>query len=135
MKAWDSNFLLRHLLEDDAPQLAVVRRELTLAEAAGTAIFLPQIVLVEVAWFLRGLMPRRDVLDTLREVLDDNRFACERAAAVEEALRKARIKGDFSDHLIAAAACAAGAEPVQTFDTALRKFSEFEIHRADATKR
>jgi len=135
MKAWDSNFLLRHLLEDDAPQLAVVRRELAQAEAAGTAVFLPQIVLVEVAWFLRGLMPRRDVLDTLQEVLDDRRFACEQAPAVEGALRKARIKGDFSDHLIAAAACAARAEPVQTFDNALRRFSEFEFHRAGSAKR
>lgn len=135
MKSWDSNFLLRHLLEDDALQLAVVRRELSLAEAAGTAIFLPQIVLVEVAWFLRSLMPRRDVLETLQEVLDDRRFACEQAPAVEDALRKARIKGDFQDHLIAAAACAARAEPVQTFDTALRKFSEFEVHRPDAEKR
>lgn len=130
MKAWDSNFLLRHLLEDDADQLAVVRRELALAEAAGTAVFLPQIVLVEVAWFLRGLMPRRDTLDTLQELLDDQRFSCEQAPAVEEALRNARLKGDFSDHLIAAAASAAHAAPVQTFDRALQQFPEFEIHRA-----
>ncbi len=135
MKGWDSNFLLRHLLEDDAAQLAVVRRELALAEAAGCAIFLPQIVLVEVAWFLRGLMPRRDVLETLQEVLNDRRFVCERAATVEEALRKARIKGGFPDHLIAAAARAARADPVQTFDTALRKFPEFEVHRPAAAKR
>lgn len=135
MKAWDSNFLLRHLLEDDAAQLAVARRELALAEAAETAIFLPQIVLVEVAWFLRGLMPRRDVLDTLQEVLDDRRFACEQAFAMERAVNQARIKGDFSDHLIAAAACAANAKPVQTFDQALRKFTEFEVHRAGAAGR
>jgi len=135
MKAWDSNFLLRHLLEDDASQLVVVRRELAQAEAAETAVFLPQIVLVELAWFLRGLMPRRDVLDTLHEVLDDRRFVCEQAAAVEEALRNARIKGDFSDHLIAAAACNALAAPVQTFDNALQKFSHFEVHRAQPARR
>lgn len=135
MKAWDSNFLLRHLLEDDAPQLAVVRRELALAEADGNAVFLPQIVLVEVAWFLRSLMPRLDVLDTLREVLDDSRFLCERAHTVEEALRKARTKGDFPDHLIAAAAREARAEPVQTFDSALRKFPGFEVHKAAAADR
>lgn len=135
MKAWDSNFLLRHLLEDDVPQLVVVRRELAQAEAEETAVFLPQIVLVEMAWFLRGLMPRRDVLDTLQEVIDDRRFACERAPAVEEALRKARIEGDFPDHIIAAAAVAVRATPVQTFDNALKMFSEFEVHRADSFKR
>ena len=129
MKSWDTNFLLRHLLEDDAPKLAVVRRELALAEAGENTIFLPQIVLVEVAWFLRSLLPRLDVLDTLREVLEDSRFICEKAPTVEEALGKARIKGDFPDQLIAAAARAARAEPVQTFDSALRKFPEFEVHK------
>jgi hypothetical protein len=72
---------------------------------------------------------------TLQEVLDDRRFACEQAPAVEGALQKARLKGDFSDHLIASAACAANAQPVQTFDTALRKFPEFEVHRAGAAGR
>lgn len=135
MKSWDTNFLLRHLLEDDAPQLAVVRRELALAEAGKGTIFLPQIVLVEVAWYLRSLMPRLDVLDTLREVLEDSRFVCEKSATVEEALGKARNKGDFPDHLITSAARAAHAEPVQTFDSALRKFPEFEVHKASAQNR
>jgi predicted nucleic-acid-binding protein len=130
MKAWDSNFLLRHLLEDDAPQLAVVRRELARLEAAGEGVFLPQIVLVEVAWYLRGLLSRVAVLDTLQELLDDHRFVCERAAAVEDAIRNARRKGDFPDHLIGAAASAALAEPVQTFDKMLKSFPAFEYHRA-----
>jgi predicted nucleic-acid-binding protein len=129
MKTWDSNFLLRHLLEDDAAQLAVVRRELALAEAAGGTVFLPQIVLVEVAWYLRGVLSRAAVLDTLQEILDDRRFACERAASVEAAIRDARGKGDFSDHLIGAAASAALAAPVQTFDKALKGFPRFEHHR------
>lgn len=130
MKAWDSNFLLRHLLEDDAAQVAVVRRELARAGAAGRAVFLPQIVLVEVAWYLRGLLSRAAVLDTLQELLDDHRFACERAPAVEAAIRDAREKGDFSDHLIGAAARAALAAPVQTFDKALKDFPGFEHHHA-----
>ena len=37
MKAWDTNFLLRHLLEDDAKQLAVVRNELAMVERGGGA--------------------------------------------------------------------------------------------------
>lgn len=130
MKAWDSNFLLRHLLEDDAVQLVVVRRELARLEAAGNAVFLPQIVLVEVAWYLRAVLPRAAVLDTLQELLDDHRFVCERAPAVEAAIRDARGKGDFSDHLIGAAASAAMAAPVQTFDKALKGFPGFEYHRA-----
>ncbi|HSP42657.1 MAG TPA: PIN domain-containing protein [Luteolibacter sp.] len=127
MKTWDTNFLLRHLLEDDPAQLAIVRRELAHVEDAGATVFLPQIVLVETAWYLRGLLSRVAVLDTLQEVLDDRRFACERPDEVKSAIRDARRKGDFSDHLIAASARAAAATPVQTFDKALRGFAAFEI--------
>lgn len=129
MKSWDTNFLLRHLLEDDASQLAVVRRHLDAAERSGTRIFLPQLVLVETAWYLRSLMRPKAVLDVLDEVLQDPRFACERASEVESALKAARKKGGFSDHLIAAAAKSAKALPVQTFDLALKPFPTFEINR------
>ncbi len=134
MKAWDTNFLLSHLLEDDAAQLVVVRRELARAEEGGEVVFLPQIVLVEVAWYLRGLLSRPAVLDTLQEVLDDRRFACEGASTVEAAIRDARKKGDFSDHLIGSAARAGLGAPVQTFDKALKDFPVFEHHHATGAR-
>lgn len=127
MKTWDTNFLLRHLLEDDAAQLAVVRKQLQASERLGEPIHLPQIVLVECAWVLRSLLAKGDVLATLREVLEDDRFQCEAGAEVDAALRAAARQGDFSDHLIAAAARRAGATPVQTFDRALDLFSAFEL--------
>ena len=130
MKSWDTNFLLRHLLEDDAPQLSVVRRHIDACERADTRIFLPQLVLVEAAWYLRSQMSPKSVADVLAEVLQDPRFACERAHEVDAAIKATRKKGDFSDHLIAAAANRAKAPPVQTFDRTLKSFPTFEVHRA-----
>lgn len=130
MKAWDTNFLLRHLLEDDASQLVVVRRHLDACERAGTRIFLPQLALVEVAWYLRSRLSLKAVAGVLAEVLQDPRFACERVHEVEAAVEAMRKKGDFSDHLIAAAAARAKALPVHTFDQALKPFPSFEVHRA-----
>jgi predicted nucleic-acid-binding protein len=130
MKAWDTNFLLRHLLEDESTQLVIVRDQLAAAERAGNTIFLPQIVLVEVSWYLRSKLSRKAVLDVLAEILLDCRFSCERAHEVDAAIRGARKKGDFADHLIAAAATAAGATPVQTFDKVLKVFPAFEVYRA-----
>ena len=130
MTAWDTNFLLRHLLEDDAAQLVVVRRDLEREADAGDVIFLPRIVLVETAWYLRSLLSRVAVLDTLQELLEDQRFLCEGAALVEAAIQSARKKGDFSDHLIGAVARAAQAGPVRTFDKALKDSPTFEYHRA-----
>jgi predicted nucleic-acid-binding protein len=130
MKSWDTNFLLRHLLEDDAAQLVIVRDQLAAADRNGIVIFLPQIVLVEASWYLRSLLSRKAVLDVLAEVLLDRRFLCERSHEVESAIRAARKKGDFPDHLIAASATAAGALPVHTFDKVLKAFPTFEVHRA-----
>ena len=91
---------------------------------------LPQLVLVETSWYLRSLLPRKAVLDVLAEMVLGRRFSCERSHEVDAALRAARKKGDFSDHLIAAAATAAGAVPVLTFGKALKSFAAFEVHRA-----
>lgn len=129
MKTWDTNFLLRHLLEDEAVQLVVVRDQLAAAERAGATIFLPQIVLVETSWYLGSLLARKAVLDVLSDLLLDQRFSCERSHDVDAAIRAARKKGDFPDHLIAAAAVNGGATPVQTFDRALKGFPAFEVHR------
>lgn len=128
MKTWDTNFLLRHLLEDDSEQLAVVRKQLQASERRGEPVYLPQIVLVETAWVLRSLLAKADVLATLREVLDDSRFLCESPADVGAALTAAARQGDFSDHLIAAAALRAVATPVQTFDRDLKRSKHFQVY-------
>ena len=130
MKSWDTNFLLRHLLEDNTAQLAIVRKQLLAAEKNGGTIFLPILVLVETAWHLRGLMGRKDVLDTLEDILADTRFLCESSKSVKGAIQNARIKVDYSDHLIAATAKHSGASPVQTFDQALKNFPGFEIFQS-----
>ena len=130
MKTWDSNFLLRHLLEDDALQLKVVRRELRLAEKRGEQVFLPQLVLAEVAWVLRSLLSKSDILETLLEILRDTRFACEHAPEVSEAISATRKGGDFPDHLIAASARRSGAAPMQTFDRALSGSRYFEFYES-----
>jgi predicted nucleic-acid-binding protein len=132
VKTWDTNFLLRHLLQDDAGQLAVVRKQLKAGERRGESIFLPQIVLVETAWVLRSLLSKADVLATLQEVLDDERFLCESAADVGAALKAAASQGDLSDHLIGAAAVRAKATPVQTFDQAMAGSKPFEVYGLQA---
>lgn len=131
MKSWDTNFLLRHLLEDDAEQVSIVRKQLKLSESRGEVVFLPQIVLVETVWVLRSVLTKADVLATLQEVLDDERFLCESAAEVAAAIQHSLKHGDFSDHLIGASAVCAGATPVQSFDQALRHFKSFEVYSTD----
>lgn len=127
MKAWDTNFLVRHLLEDDARQLAVVRRELQKAARSGEKVWLAQLVLVETVWVLGAQLDKRAVLDTIEEVLADDRFLVQDAQQVKNALGQARLKGDFAEHLIAQNARAAGCARTLTFDRAVKRFGEFEV--------
>lgn len=127
MKAWDTNFLVRHLLEDDARQLAVVRRELDKAVRTGGRVWLAQLVLVETVWVLGAHLDKHGVLDTLEEVLADDRFLVQDAEQVRAALDHARAKGDFAEHLIAQNARAAGCVKTQTFDRAVKRFGAFEM--------
>jgi predicted nucleic-acid-binding protein len=127
VKAWDTNFLIRHLLEDDDRQVAVVRRELEKAVRSGEKVWLAQLVLVEAVWVLGAHLDKRPVLDTIEEVLADERFLVQDASLVKAALRDARLKGDFAEHLIAQNARAAGCAHTQTFDRAVKRFGEFEV--------
>lgn len=46
MKAWDTHFLVRHLVEDDPAQLNIVRHELDLAARRGALFWIPDVTLV-----------------------------------------------------------------------------------------
>ena len=130
MKAWDTNFLVRHLVEDDQRQLAVVRRELSQAGAAATAIWLADITIVETFWVLQQVygLTAPQALDTLRAVAADPRFTFQSGRDLSTAIERARKKGDLPEHLVALAARRAGAKKTQTFDRAVRGFPEFEVH-------
>jgi predicted nucleic-acid-binding protein len=125
--SWDTNWLVRHLLEDDAEQLKRVRSHLSRCEKGGTRIFLPLLVLVETNWVLRSRLSKQDVLDTLEDVIGDRRFRVESEEDLEHAISCARKKGDLSDHLIAISAQREGALPVHTFDNALKSFDTFKV--------
>ena len=127
MKAWDTNLLVRHLLEDDAEQLAIVRDELTTAERRNQKIWLSQISLVETAWVLGSHLGKTEVLDTLGEVIADSRFAVQDAPVVAAAIERARTRGDLPEHLTAQSALSIGCERTQTFDKDVRRFPEFEV--------
>ena len=130
MKAWDTNFLVRHLVEDDARQLAVVRRELQQAQSAGAAIWLSDVTLVETFWVLQQVygLTIREALGSMHAVAEDARFAFQSGHDFVVAIERSRKKGDLPEHLVALAAKRSGATNTQTFDRAVRGLPEFEVH-------
>lgn len=129
MKAWDTNLLIRHLVEDDPDQLKVVRRELDLASRRGKLIWIADVTLVESFWVLKhgyGLQANA-VCDVLLTLTEDARFSFQSGGNVRLALERTRIQGDLPEHLISLAARQAGAVKTQTFDRAVKQFTDFEV--------
>ena len=128
MKGWDTNCLVRHLTEDDADQLVIVRTELEKAARKGDVIWLSSVTLVETAWVLQSYgLRKKEVLAVLQSVVTDERFRVEGGSDVAAAIGRARVKGDLPEHLTALAAKRNGAVKTQTFDRAVAKFPEFEV--------
>lgn len=128
MKAWDTNVLIRHLTEDDPQQLAIARAELNKAQRRGETIWISLVVMVETAWVLSAYdLTRSEILSTLESVAADTRFQIEHGSLLMEAIKRTRKQGDLPEHVAALTAKRSGATKTQTFDKAVKGFSDFEL--------
>jgi predicted nucleic-acid-binding protein len=118
MLAADTNVWARAYLNDEPAQARKARAALAEARSAG-GVFVPLLVLAELAWVLRGRWDRTKVVDTIEGLLQTRGVTVESAAVARNALEACR-KGavGFADHLIAEIAFGAGADEVITFDKA-----------------
>jgi predicted nucleic-acid-binding protein len=118
----DTNLWARAYLNDDDSQSRKARRVLGEARTKG-GVFVPLIVLAELAWVLRGKWERDRVLSTIESMLLTRGITVESPALAASALKATRESkgGGFADHLIAQIGFANGAREVLTFDD---KFSK-----------
>jgi predicted nucleic-acid-binding protein len=118
----DTNLWARAFLNDDASQSRKARKALAEARSKGGGVFVPLIVLAELAWVLRGRWERDRVLSTLESLLQTRGVTVESTTIALNALKATREgEGGFADHLIAEVGFANGAREVITFDD---KFSK-----------
>jgi predicted nucleic-acid-binding protein len=113
----DTNVWARAYLNDDAAQAQVARKALADARAKG-GVFVPLIVMAELAWVLRGKWERARVLAALESLLQTRGVVLESPLLVRDALDAVRLggKGGFADHLVAQVGFANGAREIITFD-------------------
>jgi len=125
----DTNVWARSLLNDDANQAAIAHDALTRARASG-GVFVPLLVLAELAWVLRARWNRKSILDVLEILLNTQGVAVEFPAIVSHAIKAARDgKGGFPDHLIAQVGLANGASETLTFDESFGKAANVRLLR------
>lgn len=128
MIALDTNVLVRFLVEDDAAQSARAAHLIERAIKTGEPMFVPDIVLAEVAWVLNRAyeIPKRELLEVFRKLLAARHLVFASSDLLSSALNGwERGKGGFSDYLVRAQAEARGCDRVATFDRALLKERAF----------
>jgi predicted nucleic-acid-binding protein len=117
----DTNLWARAFLNDETSQSRKARKALAEARSKG-GVFVPLIVLAELAWVLRGKWERERVLSALESLLLTRGVTVESPALARNALKATRKgQGGFADYLIAEVGFAHGAREVITFD---EKFSK-----------
>ena len=130
MIAFDTNVLLRLLLNDDARQARRAQALVDRAMSRSDQVLLPDIVLCELEWVMGAVygVPKPEIIRTLQHLLDARVFAFLDRGAVTGALRDYELgNGDFSGYLLGASAARAGASTTYTFDRALRRAGGFDL--------
>jgi predicted nucleic-acid-binding protein len=120
VRTLDTNVVVRLLIGDD-PQQTPIAEQAFLAAIASGGVYLPDVVLAEVAWVLRGYdLERATRYQLLERLVRTRGVVVDDIDAVIDALEQFRLGGDLADQLILARAAATGALPVLSFD---RRFS------------
>lgn len=125
MLAFDTNYLVRHLVQDEPKQCAEVAKVFQREVQDGRSILITDIVLCETVWVLQSAYAasRADILSALKALQDEPSFRFENLKRVAKAIvRFTKGKVDFPDALILEAAHESGAK-LMTFDKRLLKES------------
>lgn len=120
MTGLDTNILVRYFAQNDEEQL---RGVLKLLLKKGASFFVPDLVLVEVRWVLRGLYDWTDdeVAAAFERLLTIHNLAFENESRIRKALCGMRAGADFPDSLIVDRCQDAGCRRLATFDKELAK--------------
>ena len=130
MIGFDTNVVVRLMVEDDEVQVRRARKLLEEAAEANEPIFITDVVLSELEWVLESAyrVPRLRILAAVNELVADTRFSFEDRKRVSSALKLYHQgQGDLADYLIGLRAVDAGVRTTFTFNRGLRGVASFTV--------
>ena len=130
MIAFDTNLVVRLMIEDDERQTKVARSILDNAVEQDEKVLVTDIVLSELEWVLDSAyrVPRLRLLAAIQRLAADNRFVFEDQERLTNALAHYQDgTGDLSDYLLGLKSREAGSSTTYTFDRALRGEETFTV--------
>ncbi|MDA8172569.1 MAG: type II toxin-antitoxin system VapC family toxin [Nitrospiraceae bacterium] len=116
---FDTNLLIRYLINDDARKAQIVDALLKKAGNGEVHILLPGIVVAELVWVLESFyrMKAAEIADLVDSILNTPGLTVSDDVIVRSALKRYRTEGvDLVDAWIAAFAQKNGAREIHTFD-------------------
>ena len=128
MLGLDTNVLVRFLVRDDEAQFEKARRLIKREVAAGSGIFVNQLVLLETEWVLRSRysLAKNRIIEVISGLLEASDVQCEDEPTIEEALFTWKdTSADFADCLIGAKNRRLGCRATATFDVRAAKLAGF----------
>jgi predicted nucleic-acid-binding protein len=123
MIAFDTNALVRMVMEDDDHQAKIVQEVVTFAEENSLPILVLPEVIIETVWVLESVYrcTRKDICQFVELLTATSTFTLPDAPVIRNALRSYRQGGDFADLLILEQARKWQARKLFSFDKALQK--------------
>jgi predicted nucleic-acid-binding protein len=119
MPGFDTNVLVRWLVEDDDRQTLRAQKLFEAARSSQASLFVPVTVMLELEWVLRSRyqFDKATVLGAINALLETQELEFQDEAALERAMHLYRSGlAEFADCVHAGICAAAGRAPMWTFD-------------------
>ena len=115
---FDTNYLVRHIVQDDEEQCAIVASVLETETRGDRSIRIFDLVLLETSWVLQAVygLTRKAWAEVLEELLSDSAFSFDDPTRLRTVIKMYRKgKAEFSDYLILGTAHSEALD-LKTFD-------------------
>ncbi len=123
MIAFDTNALVRVLVEDDQDQAKTVQKTITFAEKNSIQILILSEVLIETVWVLESVYgsTRDEISQFLETMIYTPTFTFSDYETIRKTVHQYKKEGDFADLLIVNQAIEQQAKKLFSFDKRLQK--------------